>query len=394
MVAPSFSLKRTDNPIAILNSCRKNAHMNAVISIYAKALNMCREIFPWVLSSLIVVLTAAAPAEPMAIESIPKIDAHTHMYAPMPALTAMLARLDFKVINICDGGNDPELFVKKRGWVQAQHEAHPERFEFSPSFDLTRRDDPDYSQQVTAYFGEAFAAGAVMIKIYKEVGLEIKDPSGAYILPDDGRFDPIYDYLAKHRRPLLAHLAEPRAAWLPLDPESVHYGYYSRHPEWHFYQRTDVPSWEAIIDARSRLLEKHPDLTLIGAHLGSMAYDVELLGRYLDTYPNFHVDVAARDADLSRQPAEKVRAFFVNYQDRVLYGSDLEIDLPEDGRYSEAETARIVAGAEKHYRMTWQYYTGEGTVTMKGKEVECLNLPRAVVEKFYYGNAKRLIPGL
>lgn len=337
---------------------------------------------------------APSTAGPVDAAPVPKIDAHAHMYASIPALAAMLVDQNIKVINICDGGNDPELFAKKRGWIQAQHERWPAQFAFCPSFDLTHRNDPDYAKQVTDYFDEAFAAGAVMVKIYKEVGLEIKDVKGAYILPDDPIFDPIYDYLAKHGRPLLAHLAEPRAAWLPLDPESVHYGYYSKHPEWHFYGRTDVPSWQAIIDARSRVLEKHPDLTMIGAHLGSMAYDVELLGEYLDKYPNFHVDVAARDADLSRQPAEKVRAFFVKYQDRVLYASDIEIEVPEGGTYSDEEAARIVAGVGKHYRMAWRYYAGEGTVAVKGKEVECLNLPREVVEKFYYRNAVRLIPGL
>lgn len=336
---------------------------------------------------------AIAP-QPPALETIPKIDAHAHMYAPMPEMAAMLERLNFRVINICDGGNDPVLFTNKRRWVQAQHAQWPARFAYAPAFDLTHRSDPDYAAQVTADFDEVFAAGAVMIKLYKEVGLEIKDSLGNYIMPDDTMFDPVYDYLAKRHRPLLAHLAEPRAAWLPLDPESVHYGYYSRHPEWHFYGRTDVPSWEAIIDARSRVLEKHPDLTLIGAHLGSMAYDVELLGRYLDKYPNFFVDVAARDADLSRQPTEKVRAFFIKYQDRVLYGSDIEVEVPATGDYSVAEAERVVANAESHYRMTWHYYAGEGTVTIKGKDVECLNLPPDVIEKFYRGNALRLIAGL
>ena len=328
------------------------------------------------------------------IAAIPKIDAHAHIYAPMPELAAMLERLNMRAINICDGATDPDLLAKKRGWVQAQQERWPERFAFCPTFDLTHRTDPDYGAQVAAYFDEAFAAGAVMIKIYKEVGLEIKDAAGQYIMPDDPIFDPVYAWLAEHKRPLLAHLAEPRAAWLPLDPESVHYRYYSRHPEWHFYGRTDVPSWEAIIESRSRLLEKHPDLIMIGAHLGSMAYDVELLGRYLDRYPNFHVDIAARDGDLSRQPPERVRDFFVTYQDRVLYGSDIEISVTDGGARTDDEIARIVENAENHYRNTWQYYAGTGTVTLAGRAVECLSLPPDVVEKFYYANAVRLMPGL
>jgi len=336
----------------------------------------------------------AARAEPLALESIPKIDVHAHMYAPVPGLAELLERLDFLVVSNCDGGNDANMMADKGRWIRAQHETWPARFAYAPAFDLTQRDDPDYAAQVTRYFDEVFAAGAVMIKLYKEVGLEIKDAQGRFIMPDDARFDPIYDYLAKHGRPLMAHLAEPRAAWLPLDPESVHYGYYSRHPEWHFYGRDDVPSWEAIIDARSRVLEKHPYLTVLGAHLGSMAYDVDVLGAYLDKFPNFYVDNAARTGDLSRQPSDKVRAFIIKYQDRLLFGSDIELFLPESGVYDPAESKRTLENVEKHYRMTWQYFAGEGTVEIKGKSVECLNLPPAVLEKFYYQNAVGLIPGL
>ena len=213
-------------------------------------------------------------------------------------------------------------------------------------------------------------------------------------MPDDPIFDPIYAHLGRVGKPLLAHFAEPLAAWLPLDKESVHYSYYSRNPEWHFYTQKGIPAHEDVIAARSRVLEKHPDLVMVGAHLGSLEHDVKVLGAYLDKYPNFNVDIAARSADLSRQPAEEVRVFFIQYQDRALYGSDIGVELPESGTYPEGEALKIIQNAEGHYRRDWSYFAGTGTVEVKGKEVECLNLPREVLEKFYYKNAERLIPDL
>lgn len=344
----------------------------------------------FVLVGLVVMPRTACAAE-AEFEAMPKVDAHAHMYADLPELAAALARLRFRVVNVCDGGNDPVMMKDKRGWVQSQFETYPEVFAFCPTFDVTRRDEPGYSGEVTAYLDEAFARGAVMVKIYKEVGLELKTPGGDWLMPDDAVFDPIYSHIAKSGHPLLSHFAEPLAAWLPLDPESVHYGYYSRHPEWHFYQRADVPAHEAIIAARSRVLERHPDLVMLGAHLGSLEHDVKALGAYLDRHPNFHVDIAARSADLTRQPREAVREFFIRYQDRVLYGSDIGIDLPESGAYSPAEAAKILENVERHYRRDWRYFAEEGTVEIKGKAVECLALPGDVLEKFYYGNAERLI---
>lgn len=335
---------------------------------------------------------AAEPAP--GFDAMPKIDAHAHVYVDMPEFNAMLARCNVRVINICDGGNDPALLKAKRAWVQALHENHPTRYFFCPTFDLTRRNESGYVEDVIQYLDDAFAQGAVMVKIYKEVGLELKTPDGAWLMPDDPVFDPIYEHMAKSGKPMLAHFAEPLAAWLPLDQESVHYNYYARHPEWHFYTQKDIPSHETVIAARSRVLKRHPDLVMIGAHLGSLEHDVKVLGAYLDQYPNFHVDIAARSADLSRQPAKDVRDFFLKYQDRILYGSDIGVDLPESGTRSPEETAKIAGNAEGHYRRDWTYFSGAGTVEVKGKSVECLALPREVLEKFYYKNAERLIPGL
>jgi enoyl-[acyl-carrier protein] reductase I len=47
------------------------------------------------------------------------------------------------------------------------------------------------------------------VKIWKEVGLELKRPDGAFLLPDDAILDPVYAHLVSRRKPLLAHLAEP-----------------------------------------------------------------------------------------------------------------------------------------------------------------------------------------
>lgn len=348
-----------------------------------------------VLPAAILLSAALAGAGEAALEFewMPKVDAHAHVYVDIPEFNAMLERTGFRVINICDGGNDPAMLVAKRGWVQGLHEAHPAYFQFCPTFDLTRRNEPGYARDVIQYLDAAFAQGAVMVKIYKEVGLELKKPDGTWLMPDDPIFDPIYAYMTDKGKPMLSHFAEPLAAWLPLDEESVHYSYYSRHPEWHFYTQKDIPAHEAVIAARSRVLEKHPKLVMIGAHLGSLEHDVKVLGAYLDQYPNFNVDIAARSADLSRQPTDEVRDFFIKYQDRVLYGSDIGVDLPEKGSYTPEEAATIAANAEGHYRRDWQFFSGTGTVEIKGKEVACLNLPREVLEKFYYRNAERLIVG-
>jgi len=123
-------------------------------------------------------------------------------------------------------------------------------------------------------------------------------------------------------------------------------------------------------------------LAVIGAHLGSLEHDLDALGRRLDRFPNYHVDVSARTPDLRRHPVEKVRAFFIQYQDRILYGLDQGVytpgaDLSIDDQIAYAQ--RI----EEWYRREYAFYAGPE-----------LALPREVLEKFFHANAERLLPEL
>ena len=339
--------------------------------------------------------TAARAGAPPAFEDIPKIDVHSHIFDDVPEVVAMMDRDHVRIVNVCVRGTDEERLRRMEAMAERlQAKYGKRRFPFASTFDLTRRDDPDYVEQVKRWLDASFGQGAVMVKIWKEVGMEIKDRSGRFILPDDPLFDPIYAFLAERGKPLLAHLAEPREAWLPLDPASVHYGYYSKNPEWHLYGRPGFPSHDEIVASRDRILERHPRLTVIGAHLGSLEHDVDELARRFDRYPNFYVDCAARTADLTRQPPDKVRAFLVRYQDRVLYGLDQTLTADPKRRSSAAERREFARSLEESYRRDFQYYAGEGEMSYRGKTVRCLGLPRDVLEKLYHRNAETIIPGL
>jgi predicted TIM-barrel fold metal-dependent hydrolase len=358
-------------------------------------MRLTRRLLPCALLVGLAAPGASLADPPPAFEEVRKIDVHSHIFEDVPEVVEMMDRTRMRIVNVCVRGTDPERLRRTEALAEQQQARYGRsRFPFASTFDLTRREEPDYVEQVKRWLDASFEKGAVMVKVWKEVGMEIKDRRGRFILPDDPLFDPIYAFLAERGKPLLAHLAEPREAWLPLDPESVHYGYYSKNPEWHLYGRAGFPSHEEIVASRDRVLERHPRLTVVGAHLGSLEHDVDELARRLDRYPNFSVDCSARTADLTRQPHEKVRAFLLRYQDRVLYGLD-RTRAPDPQRESSAEERLAFARAlEGSYRQDFRYYAGEGDMEYRGKTVRCLGLPREALEKLYHGNAERLIPGL
>ena len=148
-----------------------------------------------------------------------------------------------------------------------------------------------------------------------------------------------------------------------------------------------------FMEARDHILAKHPELVMIGAHLGSLEYDVNEVAKRLDAYPNFHVEVSARTRDLTRQPSANVRAFFLKYQDRIMYGTDQSWRpyRTPDVTPTDADRAKFAADLEAQYRRDWAYYAGAGAIDYGGQTVEGLALPQAVLEKFYSKNAERII---
>lgn len=353
---------------------------------------MKRTLFPWLL--ILALAACGGTGDQVSVvapsfDEFPKIDVHAHYFLELPGFDQALREHNLRVVNICVGGGySPDTLEMMQSMAEAHQRRSPDIFAFASTFDLTGRDAPGYHDSVAAWLDRGYEAGAVMTKAWKEIGMEFKRPDGSYMLPDDPILDPVYSHIARRGKPFICHYAEPVQAWLPLDSTNAHYGYYKNNPEWHLYGKPGYPSYEDIIASRDRVLEKHPELTVIGAHNGSMSHDVDMIAQRLDRYPNFHIEVSARTVDLSRQPTRKVRDFFIRYQDRIMYGMDT-------GLYREPDNPSAwIENLLERYRLDFQFYAGSGKITYRGREVECLYLPREVLEKFYYRNALRIIPGL
>ena len=210
-------------------------------------------------------------------------------------------------------------------------------------------------------------------------------------------FDSLLDLLFCFGQPgLLGHLAEPIHAWRPLENDNPLHRYQHANPQWHFYGKADIPSYERIIAARDARIAKHPEMTFVAFHLGSMSHDVGMVDSRLAIYPNMYAGVAGRVRFLTRQSSEKVRDFFIKYQDRLMYGTDLTIEswgLRSTPQTPE-ESQRFKERLKKRYRSDWDYFTSMGRVDYDGHETQGLGLPKEVLEKFYYKNAQSIIPGL
>ncbi|OPZ81037.1 MAG: methionyl-tRNA synthetase [bacterium ADurb.Bin431] len=149
-------------------------------------------------------------------------------------------------------------------------------------------------------------------------------------------------------------------------------------PEWSFYG-DQYPEKEEILAARNRVIARHPNTIFIGAHFGNLPEDLATVAGWLESWPNFYVDIDARISELGRQPYS-ARRFFLKYQDRILFGTDTPCRadayrlyfrfLETDDEYIDPTPAHKLQGR-------WMIYG--------------LYLPDEVLEKIYNKNALKIL---
>lgn len=323
-----------------------------------------------------------------------RIDSHVHFCATDED-ALFLKTIGVKVLNICIAG------LNRSRW--RQNEATPYRrlaslepgvFAWCTSLasPVLEETEANYVQRVITELAQDFSTGATACKIWKNIGMEDKDGRGRYRMVSDPIFEPIFAYLEREGHPCVMHIGEPLGCWQPLNPTTPHFEYYSHHPQWHMYGRTDVPSHADLMAARDRVLARHPRLRVVGAHLGSLEYDLREVARRLDAYPNFAVDTSGRLADLAWQDTGPVRQFLEHYQDRVLWGSD--ITLNTNGHTSPAARQQSRALLQGSYELEWSFFTSEDEITVMARPCHGLGLPEAICRKLLCDNARRWYPGV
>jgi predicted TIM-barrel fold metal-dependent hydrolase len=324
------------------------------------------------------------------------IDAHAHLPADHPDAQALLAELGVQVLNISLGldsagrwRDSPMSGVEP---YQRLAEAGPKRFAWCTAFDPPSASDlatpSAFTERTIALLARDFAGGAVACKVWKNIGLEVRDADGRFVMVDSPLLAPIFDFIAREERALILHTGEPRACWLPLEPNRPHFDYYSQHPEWHMHGRADFPSHAELIAARDRVLERHPRLRVIGAHLGSLEYDVGELEARFQRFANFSVDTAERLRDLAAQPLERVQSFFEAYGERILYGSDLLFETAFSAM-SEAERGQALLQVRSVLAEEQAYYGESGVLQVRGRQLQGLGLSQATQRQLFEENARR-----
>jgi Amidohydrolase len=352
---------------------------------------VCASVFLWLQT---IPVFAAAAAEHYSLTDFPridKIDAHLHLNGPAAdQLMEQAAHDGFRVLTINVDYPDFPPIDKQLSMAIALRQRYPGRVAFAATFSVESFHSPGWASTQIQHLQDALAQGATGVKVWKNIGLALRDPDGQYVMLDDLRLKPLFDWLERGDIVLLGHQAEPLNCWLPFDQMTIRSDkeYFRAHPQYYMYQHPEVPSHEAQLAARDRMLARHPALRFDGVHLASLEWDVDEISRFLDRFPKANVDVAARMSHLEYQAShdrQKVRRFLIRYQERILYGTDLEVGPNDTG-------PAVAADAHKTWLEDWRFlntaeemHSSEFSSSFRG-----LALPRKVVDRIYGGNARKI----
>ena len=321
-------------------------------------------------------------------DEVDKADVHIHIFTDSNNFMDVAERNKFKVVNVAlDARNDMASVREQFAFCQVQKKNNPSSVEMVTAFSMEGFENPGWLEKNLSWLDSCINQGAIAVKVWKNIGMVYRDKDGKLIMIDDARFDPIFKMLAERNIPVLGHLGEPKNCWLPLEEMTTNNDrkYFSEHPEYHMYKHPEMPSYEDQIAARDRMLEKNPDLTFVGAHMGSIEWSVDELAKRLDRFPNMAVETAARMGQIFHQTSserEKVRDFFIKYQDRILYGTDMGASGDESGE-------AFANGLRDTWIRDWQFFVTDDTLTsnLVKDSYQGLKLPKEVVDKIYYRNA-------
>jgi predicted TIM-barrel fold metal-dependent hydrolase len=286
------------------------------------------------------------------------------------ALLALMDSLDVEAIVNLDGRWGEELEAN----LERYDRAHPGRF-------LTFC-HMDWAEPDVASLEASAQAGARGLKVWKDLGLRVRDDAGALLLPDDERIADVWAAAGELGLPVLIHTADPIAFFAPADARNERLEELTAHPDWAFHG-PDFPSFERLLEAFEAVVAGHPRTTFIGAHVACCAEDLAWVARMLDSYPNLHLDFSQRIAELGRQP-RAARRLFVEHADRVLFGTD---ELPPRREAYEVYF-RFLETADEHFA----YSPDPDDPWPQGRwRISGLDLPRDVLSAIYRDNAVRLL---
>ena len=316
------------------------------------------------------------PAHDVQRAKYPAVDFHNHLDAqePREVLRVLDACGVERCVNITMRVGDEAVEMLERF-----QRAAPDRFSTVAWMDWRGLGEPDFFARSVERLERIVAKGARGLKVWKDLGLSLRDRDGSLLRVDDERLAPLFERAGELGVFVMFHTADPDAFFQPVDRFNERYEELSAHPDWGFHGSHFTKA--ELLAQRNRVFARHPRTQFVGAHVAERPECLAEVAGWLEAHPNFSVDISARASELGRQPYT-AREFFNNYSERILFGTDL---VPEEEMYRLY--FRFLETAD-------EYFDYPSHASRQGRwQIYGLRLPDEVLRRVYRDNALRLLDG-
>jgi hypothetical protein len=329
------------------------------------------------------------PATSVPRSSVPCVDVHNHLgrwltedgswVHPDPAeLVRTMDSANVATVVNLDGMWDDELDAN----LDRYDRAFPGRFVTFCQLDWPLLAEPDGEDRLLASLDDSTRRGARGVKVWKNLGLRVKDGDGVVVLPDDPRVLRILGHAGDLGLPVLIHVADPKAFFEPLDERNERLDELLIERDWWFGDQDVFPTFDRILDGLANLVLATGQTTYIGAHVGCNAEDLDWVEALFERAPNFTVDTGGRLAELGRQP-RRFKRLVERFPDRVLFGSD--VYPPDPNAY--AQLYRFLETEDESFD-----YAPDEEVPPQGRwQIFGAGLDQDSLEQVYAANARRVL---
>ncbi len=327
------------------------------------------------------VSTLVVPKHPIRMAKYPFIDVHSHHFQAdtysderMAEVVADMDSVNMAIaVNLSGGWGN-----KLAAMVKSMKGRYPSRFVVFANIDFSEIGSPGWTEKAVAQLEQDVANGAQGLKIYKSLGLSIRDSDDQRVATNDPRLDPIWTKCGELGIPVLIHTGEPSPFWSPRDRYNERWLELRQKPN-RYRDPAKYPSFDEIMGEQHDVFRKHPETTFINAHLGWYGNNLDGLATLMDEFPNMYTELGAVLAELGRQPRH-ARQFLIDYKDRVMFGKDAWAVDEYRVYFRTFETDDEFFDYYRKRHAHWKLYG--------------MNLPDDVLRHIYYRNALRVIPGM
>jgi len=265
---------------------------------------------------------------------------------------------------------------------------HADRFELWCGLDFHGHSQPMFSDRIVAELerchrlgargvGELIDKGRGLSILRRQAGKvseypEMGSAEGLHL--DDPRLDGVLEKCADLGMPVNIHVAEPRWMYEAMDASNDGLMPALR---WKVSKDPGVVQFDEMIATLDRAAVKHPRTTFIACHFANTGHDLAILGGMLDKHANLYADTGARFGEIAAIPRHSAE-FFVKYQDRLLYGTDL------------TQTADMYRGTFRVFESLDEHFYHR-TISGYQWPLHGLGLSDGVLRKIYSENARKVL---